>query len=82
MKLAIISYLISNYPVEPGKSKINKEDIKTIYPHSHQTYWNRSTIAKELTSELKTALAKGFYDDKNLEQLKEEYVETINLGVD
>ena len=31
---------------------------------------------------MKTAFAKGYYDEKTSDQLKEEYIETVNLGVD
>ena len=74
-KLAVISLLIE------GKEKVSVADLKWNYPNQLQTYWGRKETARELTKMIKEATQKGYYENKSLDQLKEEYLETVTLAL-
>jgi hypothetical protein len=39
-------------------------------------------LAKEILALLKESVAKGFYEDKSADSLKEEYIQTVNDAMD
>ena len=57
------------------------KDLKWMLANQHQTYWNRKELARELTAILKEAIDKGYFENKTADQLKEEYIETVNVAL-